>query len=83
MGEVDRERVLATLLKNGNRRDVARLYCDAYCEYFESMGNIEKNGSVCANPRTGAPMDNPYLKVRDRARVQLARMKDVKTKGLW
>lgn len=78
-----REQVVAQLLANGNRPDAAHLYADAFCEYHEAMENIRRNGAVCANPRTGAPIDNPYLKVRDRARLQLRRMSGVDTTGLW
>jgi phage terminase small subunit len=85
MGEVmtDRAEVLRRLLANGNDPDVAQLYADAFCEYHEAQENISRNGAVCANPRTGAPLENPYLKVRDKARAQLVRLRSVRSAGLW
>jgi phage terminase small subunit len=85
MGEVntDRAMVLQRLLDNGNDSDVAQMYADAFCEYHEAMENIRRNGAVCANPRTGAPLENPYLKVRDKARAQLVKFRRVQSAGLW
>ncbi|WP_145077978.1 hypothetical protein [Aureliella helgolandensis] len=46
--------------------------------------HIAANGSVAANPRTGAPMDTPCLKVRDKAEAKLLAMgRRTKTEGLW
>ncbi|QDV26750.1 P27 family phage terminase small subunit [Aureliella helgolandensis] len=76
--------VLALLLSLGNQRDQATLYANSYCEYQEAQANIAANGAVAANPRTGAPMDNPYLKVRDKAEAKLLAMgRRMKTEGLW
>jgi len=36
-----------------------RLYCEA-------AENIARNGGIVAHPRTGAPLENPYLKVLER-----------------
>ena len=65
--ELTVESVAAYLLELGTRRDLAQIYANAYCEYREAQENIAKNGTICSNPRTGAPIENPYLKVRDRA----------------
>lgn len=79
-----REEVVELLLSNGNQRDLSVLYASAYCEFQEAQRNIQENGSVCANPRTGAPIENPYLKVRDRAELKLTKLsRRVKTTGLW
>lgn len=85
MGEVTRDRVavLQQLIDNGNDPDLAQLYADAYMEYAEAMENIRRNGAVCASPRTGAPMENPYLRVRDQARAQLVKLRRVRSTGLW
>ena len=84
MGEVsDRDRVLAILIENGTATPLATLYRDLYCEYREAADNIALNGAVCANPRTGAPIQNPYLVIRDRARAQLLKLRRVNTAGLW
>ncbi len=44
------------------------MYADAFSEYRAAMANIREHGSVVLHPRTGAPCDNPFLKVRDNAR---------------
>ncbi len=75
--------IIEILLANGNARDRSILYADVYLEYREATANIDKTGAVVSNPRTGAPMDNPYLKVRDRAWMKLRKMQKVNTQGLW
>jgi len=45
--------------------DEARVYMDARKLYDEASDNIEKNGAVTGHPKTGAPMINPYLSIRE------------------
>ncbi len=47
------------------------LYADAFGEYRAAMANIREHGAVVFHPRTGAPIDNPFLRVRDAARKAL------------
>lgn len=75
MEALTRETVAARLIKAGTAPDRARMYADAFVEYREAMANIAANGSIVANPRTGAPMDNPFLRVRDRASAQLVKLR--------
>lgn len=49
------------------RPDTLRIYGDAAFEYLDAQGNIEKRGAVVRHPTTGAPIANPYLKIRDAA----------------
>lgn len=80
MGEVDggdgltAERVRAILLESGTDPDVATMYAHAWAEYREAQASISTNGAIVANPRTGAPIPNPYLKVRDAAEAKLLRL---------
>lgn len=39
------------------------VYLDALRLYAEAADNVRRNGAICQHPRTGTPMDNPYLKV--------------------
>ena len=78
-----RAEVAAVLESTGAKPDVAALYADAFVEWREAIANIEKTGSVVANPRTGAPIDNPYLKVRDKAFDRLRKMRGVQSGALW
>lgn len=50
------------------------IYVDATAQYQAAQANIDTHGSIVIHPRTGAPIENPYLAVRDRAaRVLLAK----------
>ena len=45
--------------------------------------NIAKNGLIVSHPRTGAPLTNPYVPIRDAALKKLGRMYSVKADFLW
>jgi hypothetical protein len=75
--------VAAVLVENGVKPDLAAMYADAFCEWHEALENINRNGSVVANPRTGAPIDNPYLRVRDKAFDRLRKMRNVNSRCIW
>lgn len=50
---------------NPNARvDDVELYAHQFMTYCEAAKNIMLNGTICAHPRTGQPMENPYVKVR-------------------
>lgn len=61
------------------------MYASAFVQFWEAEVNIRKNGCVCAHPRTGQPMDNPYLKVRAHAEKSLLSMRQarLKTDAIW
>jgi len=63
--------IRARLEKEGVRKDVAQFYTDAYLEYREASKNIDEHGAMVLHPRTSNPIENPYLKVRDRAFLRL------------
>lgn len=54
-----------------------QIYADALRIYCEAAENILKNGAVCSHPRTGAPLENPYLKIQAAQGIILNRMKQV------
>jgi phage terminase small subunit len=64
------------------KRDKIIMYCDLYMDYQESAKNIRDNGAICAHPKTGAPIDNPYLKVRQQMIASLVKIR-VNSDGLW
>lgn len=74
MAQVTREQIRRQLVAAGTQTDLATIYAHTFCEYVEAMENIQANGAVVANPRTGAPIDNPFLKVRDRAEDKLVKL---------
>jgi len=55
------------------RRVDIDIFADALRTYHEAAANILKHGSIVAHPRTGAPIENPYLKVRDSAARGIAK----------
>jgi len=61
------------------RRHVIEMYVSSFLGYVEAQENIDRNGNIVAHPRTGAPMENPYLKVRTAC---LNDMNKFKLKGL-
>ena len=61
------------------RRQVIEMYVSSFLGYVEAQENIDRNGNIVAHPRTGAPMENPYLKVRTAC---LSDMNKLKLKGL-
>jgi hypothetical protein len=45
---------------------------------------IREYGIIIAHPRTGVPMDNPYLKILDAASKQMLACKRIRnTQGAW
>jgi phage terminase small subunit len=56
-------------------QDLVQIYCDACETYNEAQENIKRNGAVVSHPRTGAPLENPYLKVRYQSSVVIERIR--------
>ena len=83
MGEVSRGHVAAALVARGVRPDRAALYADAFVEYRAAAANIAREGTIVLHPKTGNPIENPYLGIRDRARRTLERMRGVNGGFLW
>ncbi|HEY3256269.1 MAG TPA: hypothetical protein VGJ91_20060 [Polyangiaceae bacterium] len=77
----------ARLLENNPKQQLGllNLYADAFAEYSQAMENIGRCGVVVGHPRTGAPIDNPYIKIRDAAARSLKdpRFMRLKTDPLW
>jgi phage terminase small subunit len=66
------------------RVDDVELYARQFLTYIEAAENIERNGTIVAHPRTGAPMENPYNKVRTAAQASMQKMKRLrKLNLLW
>jgi phage terminase small subunit len=75
--------VIDGLQSRGTARDLAVQYADAYLEYVEASNNIREHGSIVLHPRTANPIENPYLKIRDRALAKLQKMRRVQADWLW
>lgn len=84
--EVTMEAVIARLRADNKAAPLAEVtvYATAFLEWREAAANIRQHGTVVAHPRTGAPIDNPYLKVRAAAERTMAGCKRVaRTDALW
>ncbi len=55
-----------------------RVFADALSAYCEASENIRRNGTIVMHPRTGAPIENPYLKISKQAGQLLTKMRLVK-----
>ena len=64
-------------------RDAIEIYAGAFLEYSEASANIEKNGTIVFHPRTGAPIENPYLRVRKAAEASMLRCRLRNVGALW
>ena len=78
-----RDEIVAELVKRKTPADRAVQYADVFLEYQTASENITKNGVIVTNPRTGQPMTNPYVPIRDGALKKLGRMYGVKAEFLW
>lgn len=59
-----------------------RIYADAFSEYVEAQRNIDANGVIVFHPRTGSPIDNPFIRARDVAAAKMLRIK-LRADRLW
>lgn len=59
------------------------IYAGLFITYIEAESNIMEHGAVVAHPRTGMPIENPYLKVRTSAINDMQKMRGLKTAALW
>ena len=46
---------------------VLSMYAAALKLHCEASENVSRNGAICSHPRTGMPIENPYLKVQSHA----------------
>lgn len=84
MAEVTRTEVVEMLMKvNPGRRQVVEMYVANFLTFVEAEDNILRNGNIVAHPRTGAPMENPYLRVRSIAQKNMGDLKLRVPEELW
>lgn len=84
MGEITRDKVISILEKANPaaKREKVIMYADAYMDYMEAQENIKQKGALVTHPKTGAPFDNPYLKIRQQMAITLLKLR-LKTDQLW
>jgi len=64
------------------RADLIAIYAEAFVEYRMAAANVEEHGPIVFHPRTGAPIENPFARVRQRAALTLERIR-LNTGPLW
>ncbi len=83
MADLNKAIVVKQLIDSGVRIDLANQYGDAFMEYMNATRNIDEFGVIVKHPRTGNPIENPYLAIRDRALKKLQAMEMVRADFLW
>ena len=83
MADLNKDDVVQLLISEGTRIDVANQYADAFKEYMDATVNIDEYGVIVKHPRTGNPMKNPFLEIRDNALKKLQAMDYVQSESLW
>lgn len=63
--------------------DMIRIYASAFRDYQQAEANIAEHGTIVYHPRTGAPIENPYLKVRSGAQSTMLRCKLRNVARVW
>ena len=81
MGKVD---ILAELrADNPKARTVdLQVFADALTVYSEAAKNVREHGAIVTHPRTGAPIENPYLKIQTAKGAALVKMNRIKSDRL-
>lgn len=59
-----------------------QVFADALRTYREASDNVSKNGAIVMHPRTGAPIENPYLKIQTQKGAILSKMRIIKSDRL-
>lgn len=78
MGEVNIEASLRAENPKAKEIDIS-VYAATLKAYFEAQDNVGRNGAIVAHPRTGAPIENPYLKIQTAQGAALAKMVRIKS----
>lgn len=86
MGEIDKKKAIEILTKDNPlaRADEIAIYTDSFIDYCEAENNIRANGNIVSHPRTGSPIENPYIKIKSIASASMQRIKKIKkVTRLW
>jgi len=59
------------------------MYVHQFATYIEAEENIQQNGVIVSHPRTGQPIENPYLKIRTTAQQSMQKTRMLKVNKLW
>lgn len=81
MEKIEITRIL-TALNRDSDPSVIVIYADLFTDYRAAQKNIDENGCIVFHPKTGAPIVNPFLAVRDSTLGRLLKL-DLETGDLW
>lgn len=78
MGKID---ILSELINDNPTLRIIdlKVFADALKVYREASSNIKEHGAIVMHPRTGAPLENPYLKIQSSSGAVLAKMGRIKS----
>ena len=82
MGKITKPFDMLAELRADNRTVPAmtlEVFANALRIYLEASRNVREHGAVVAHPRTGAPMDNPYLKIQTAQGQTLVKLSRIKS----
>jgi phage terminase small subunit len=85
MGKITSNEAIEILTRDNPRErvDSIAMYASCFIDYQEAHANIAEHGALIFHPRTGVPIDNPYLKIKAQAMSQLLKIKIRNVAGLW
>ena len=52
-----------------------QVFAGAMATYREAARNVKANGAIVMHPRTGAPIENPYLRIAESSSRILCKMR--------
>jgi phage terminase small subunit len=55
------------------------IYADNLKIYEEASENIRRNGAIVSHPRTGAPFENPYMKIAEKTALIIRKFGSIKS----
>lgn len=50
------------------------LYCEAFARWKDASDHVAKNGPVVTSPRSGYPVQSPYLNIANKAHDQMVKL---------
>ena len=86
MVEVTAETAFSVLREDNPRATDGdcKMYAQAWSEWQHANAKIVEDGTIVSHPRTAAPIENPYLKIRLSAMGTMHKLAKVRaTDRLW
>lgn len=77
MEKMNKDGLIEQLLLRNPKAKMADvcMYADSFMDYQNAQKNITENGAIVLHPRTNSPIENPYIKIRDKSAVFMRRIR--------